>query len=182
MPGPPRKPAEERQRRNRYPTLTPDGQAPAVPVSVPAPPSHIRPSLIADWQGFWHTTMAGLVAPSDLPALRRLWQLRERSARAMELFEETGDAAMGRLATNTDAEVRHLEDRFGLTPYARMRFVSELDAAGRAEASMRQRAAAEEDDAGAPLLADVLDVADPRPAGGAVDAGQPRPRRGRPRG
>lgn len=189
MPGPSRKPADERQRRNTYATVG----VPAIPVGdPPSPPDKLRPSIAVTWLDFWRTPMAGLVAPSDLPALRRLWSLREESARAYELMLVAGDEGMvadpawGRLAIRIDAEIRQLEDRFGLTPAARLRFVSELDDAQRAALSMQEREAAagatEEGDDGAPLLADLEDGEDARPAGGDVDGAGARPRRRRSRG
>lgn len=184
MPGPTRKPAAERQRRNLYPSIG----APHVPDrEPPAPPSGLRPSLVDEWLEFWRSPMAGLVAASDLGALRRLWQLRERSAWATSSAEYSDEPVpLMRLATTIDAEIRQLEDHFGLTPKSRLRFVSELDDAQRAEAAIRDReqtgGTGEGGDDGAPLLADLLDGQDPRPAGGEVDGAGARPRRGRPRG
>lgn len=184
MPGPPRKPAEDRQRRNKYPTLG----TPAVPDRpVPMPPQGLRPSLLEEWTKFWQTPMAGLVAPSSMGALRRLFRQSERAMRAEEkaYSEDCEDPATWlRLATTIDAELRQLEDHFGMTPRSQLRFVSELEAAQRAEIAMHERAErpAEEGDDSAPLLADLEDGEDARAARSDVDGRPPRARRGGSRG
>lgn len=115
MPGPPPKPAAQRRRRNKTPA--------AVKL-----PSVIRvtevPELVGDfglearswWATVWSSPMASVYLEADVPALTRLASLIDQ-------------AAKGDVGANVLAEIRQLEDRFGLSPLARRRLQWEIEQA-----------------------------------------------------
>jgi P27 family predicted phage terminase small subunit len=76
--------------------------------------------------------LAQQVEPSDHGALRRLFWLHDELGRLMEAIEETGRVVPGsqgqprpnplyKQVEAFQAEARQLEDRFGLSPLARLR-------------------------------------------------------------
>lgn len=96
----------------------------------PPEPSHEwTPRQLEDWETFWTTDVAGAVAESDLPALYRLFDLRDEIERLMAVakLEPMTQGSTGQLVVNPAykqadtfrSEVRQLEDRFGLNPSAR---------------------------------------------------------------
>lgn len=130
-----RKAPEQRQRRG-----TGDlGQLVPVPevARLPAPPAP-RPDKGAllkvtqdQWRAFWDSPVGSLVdRGSDLPALHRLFLLydeRERAERAYRR-QRSSTGSTGQLVVNPfakqvasiDARITQLEDRFGLSPKARL--------------------------------------------------------------
>lgn len=128
-----RKPAETRQRGKR----TRDIGAPPVRAvgTVPALPQSEKPLLKATqeaWAAFWSTEpLAALVMPADRPALDRLFRmydLRERLERMVirQPFMEgsTGQPVVNPAAkevASLDGRILQLEDRFGITPMARLK-------------------------------------------------------------
>lgn len=126
IPGPPPKAADRRARRNVDAVV-----ATVAPVAVaPSPPRGLSPEGRAEWEVFWGSSLAGLVCATDLPALRRLFELREEAAEAHRAYElsptvcgSTGQDVTnpeGRHALSIDAAVMVMEDRFGLNPKARL--------------------------------------------------------------
>ena len=126
-----RKPAERRQRTN-----TPDiGIVRALPSAapmVPKPEPHWRPGVVEGWNDYWSSPMAGQVMkPTDAPALKRLFEWRHRLLIALDAFDaepivtgSTGQPTMSPWAQEVhrlEAEVGKLEDKFGLTPLARLK-------------------------------------------------------------
>lgn len=126
-PGP--MPKEEGRKQGRY-------QRPIVPLSGNAlsldkypPDEDWRPDVKDDWATFWNSDVAHAVAESDIPALYRLFDLRnmERLFHEAALAEPTVVGSKGqtvlnpllRQADSIRAEIRQLEDRFGLNPAAR---------------------------------------------------------------
>lgn len=117
MPGPPPKPAGQRRRRNaapavvKLPTGGRSGRAPALPRS---------PDLLAStrqwWATVWASPMAVVWVEADVPALARLAGLVDVASR-------------GEGTASVLAEIRQLEDRFGLSPLARRRLQWELEQA-----------------------------------------------------
>jgi hypothetical protein len=118
MPGPPPKPAGERRRRNAV-----------APVVTLPPKSHRRaPALPSGgkrkflkatrdwWATIWASPMAAVWLPADVPALIRLAHLIDQANR-------------GEASTMVLAEIRQLEDRFGLSPMARRRLQWEVSRA-----------------------------------------------------
>jgi hypothetical protein len=112
MPGPPPKPAGQRRRRN---TVT-------APVTLPSAGSRRKPPPLASvsagtrawWKTIWASPMAAAWLDSDVPGLARL-------ARLLDLLNEGEPNAL------VLAEIRHLEDRFGLSPLARRRLQWEVE-------------------------------------------------------
>jgi len=127
MPGPLPKPAHRRQRQNR-PALV---SMPTRPSLTPEPPDGLLAASRAAWDALWQSPVAVTYLPSDLPALRRLFALTDERERAFRVARKAGRLSEGhkgqpvlnpalRYVGDLDAEIRQLEDRFGLTPRARM--------------------------------------------------------------
>lgn len=136
--GPARKDPERRQRRNEPAALVPvdddfdedlavdDAPAP------PQPPAGLLKTTRDRWAEFWTSPVAALAdRVSDLPALERLFGLYddlERCARAVRRAGHMVEGSKGQLVMNPllrhmqtqAAEIRQLEDRFGLSPRARL--------------------------------------------------------------
>ena len=122
-----KKPADKRQNR-----ATKDlGVLPQIavdPRSIPMPPSHLTERWVKSWEVFWSSPFAQVVQPAQYPALERLFSMyEERERMDIYLREEpmtTGSQGqkilnpMYRQRTAVDAEIRQLEDRFGLHPKA----------------------------------------------------------------
>lgn len=130
MPGPAPKPPERRQRRNRPTTLrvVPGG---TLGRPVPPPPAGLLAATRREWETFWRSELARLIEPdTDLPALERLYRYYDehrrvlREARKERLtIGSTGQMVLNPLlkyAESVAKEIRALEDRFGLTPRARL--------------------------------------------------------------
>jgi hypothetical protein len=127
-----RKTGGRRQRRNTT-DLEVIGGAPAS-ACPPAPHPATGPKLYAEtvelWASFWASDVAGAVTPADRPALVRLFRAydeRERYARKVRKDPlSTGSQGQPILHPFTkelarlDSLIGSLEDRFGLTPRARL--------------------------------------------------------------
>ncbi len=98
----------------------------------PAPPEGLSGAALTAWEAFWRSPVAAAVdTSSDLPALHRLFGLyeeRERAFRGMRrrwiVAGSTGQPSLNPLAkylAYLDDGIRALEDRFGLTPMARLK-------------------------------------------------------------
>lgn len=137
----PRKPAERRQRkadRSQEGTVrTRDaGNVVALPIGTQA---GIAATANLDWAAevqeawveLWSSPLVACYKPTDMPALRRLFDLRDRLIDVQRKFDEepTVAGSMGQLTLSpwaaevhrVAAEVERLEDRFGLTPMSRLR-------------------------------------------------------------
>ncbi len=90
-----------------------------------------RDGVTAAWLDLWSTSLAQHFQSTDVPALRRLFTLRSRLEDALASADETpvvaGSTGQPTLspwfaeAHRLEAEIERLEDRFGLTPQARLR-------------------------------------------------------------
>lgn len=125
-PGRPPKPASQRRRRNIAPPTT---KLPATG-GREVPPFPLAEACEATrdwWRRIWESPMAAVWLDADIPALWRLAQLVEWVNRG----------------TTTDtkllAEIRQIEDRFGLSPLARRRLQYEVDQAAAAEQPKSRR-------------------------------------------
>ena len=158
MAGRPAKPADRRQRRNKRPELVShEGGG----VKVYPAPRGLLAKTTRDWDEFWLSPLSKSVLPTDVPALERLFQLRDdrerahRGVRNHPMIEGSqGQAVMNplhRQITSYDAEIRQLEDRFGLNTKARQQMGHTL-----------AQAALTLDDLNAQMLADEADEPDPR--------------------
>src|SRR6266550_8015252 len=112
MPGPPPKPASQRRRRNKAPAVI--KLANRRPSKPPALPKGFSPAARKWWATVWASPMAALWLEADVPALVRLAALVD--------LADSGD-----MAPQVLAEIRQLEDRFGLSPLARRRLQWELE-------------------------------------------------------
>jgi P27 family predicted phage terminase small subunit len=129
MSGPTPKPAN-RQRAHQ-------GAARPVVVSLaarsrlaPEPPAGLLAASASEWRRLWSTPIAATFVESDTSALARLFQLRDERSRAFRAAGRArlvaGSKGQVRLSpllgyvSTLDAEIRALEDRFGLTPRARL--------------------------------------------------------------
>jgi P27 family predicted phage terminase small subunit len=127
--GPAPKPASERQRRNKRDV----GQL--VPIEsariIPGPPPGLLALTKSAWEAFWTTPLAQLITDADLPALHRLFDLYDELDRIWRAAKKhrivTGSQGqevlnpLYRQADSLRGEIRQLEDRFGLTPMARLK-------------------------------------------------------------
>jgi P27 family predicted phage terminase small subunit len=124
-----KKPAELRQRRN----TSDAGVLPrAAQPLMPSAEQGWRAGTVERWQEFWMSPLAQQVETSDYGALRRLFGLYDELDRLWEAVEETGRVVVGsqgqprpnplfKQVESFQAEARQLEDRFGLSPMARLR-------------------------------------------------------------
>lgn len=122
-----RKPASRRQGRG-----TADLQpVTSLPVRVPDPPGRVRESTVERWDEFWRSKIARQVEESDHEALRRLFRLYDEIERLWDGIEDMGRVVEGsqgqprpnplfKQVESFQAEARQLEDRFGLSPKARL--------------------------------------------------------------
>lgn len=129
MPGPAPKPANERQRRNHRDI----GEI--VPIEsarlIPNHPPGLLAITKAAWESFWTTPLAQIITDADLPALHRLFDLYDeldriwRAAKKHRIVTGSqGQDVLNPLYKQSDSlrnEIRQLEDRFGLTPMARLK-------------------------------------------------------------
>jgi P27 family predicted phage terminase small subunit len=198
--GPPPKPADQRQRRNQRTTTERAGAGlvalPGGKVDRPSAPSGLLKATREDWAAFWSSPLGALVVPADVPALRRLFTLYDERARAYRglrqvgrLLETEKGTALNPLAgylKSCDAEVRLLEDRFGLSPISRLRLGVALGEAAKSLDELNRSLDADDDTDEQPAADPRVRVvestagavaADAGPAGVPVDRTVPRPRR-----
>lgn len=125
--------------RTRKPELALAGK-----LEMPDPPAGLLEETEEWWRAYWSSDLARAVQnDTDLPSLSRLaWLMDERlrSARALRTLStpvsmgSQGQAVLHPLTKyigQLDAEIRQLEDRFGLNPRARIALGIELTKARR---------------------------------------------------
>jgi P27 family predicted phage terminase small subunit len=99
---------------------------------VPSANDQWRAGTVERWQEFWCSPLAQQVEASDYGSLRRLWGLYDELDRLWDAVNETGRVVVGsqgqprpnplfKQIEAFQAEARQLEDRFGLSPLARLR-------------------------------------------------------------
>lgn len=126
MPGPPPKPPERRQRRNKRPTLEPVGKATTPIAQVPEPATDWRERTKVEWRALWsHTVASTFDVKLHEPALRRLFDLRDERDRLRDVGrgEAVVSGSMGQPVLNPvfsrinqiDSQILALEREFGLT-------------------------------------------------------------------
>lgn len=122
---------------------------------VPAPPPHLPMDLADEWTHLWMSPLAEAIAVTDLPSLRRLFQLRaahaellERAAREDYLADGSKDQQVVhpalKAAMSIESAITALEDRFGLTVKARQSIGIAMGDLAEAERKVAQRAAEKE--------------------------------------
>jgi len=111
-------------------------------IDVPAPAKEWLVATRERWNAYWASDVARIVDHnSDMPALRRLFGYYDEIERAGRAFRRQrltlGSASqirlnpIGRYIGELDGFVRALEDRFGLTPMARLKLGVEFGNAHR---------------------------------------------------
>lgn len=120
--------APERRQRTSTADLTP---SPVRSVTAPAPLPTWSTEVAESWSEMWASGLAAHFKATDVPALERLFTLRSRLGAALEEADKqpvvpgsTGQPTLSPWfaeAHRLEAEVERLEDRFGLTPQARLR-------------------------------------------------------------
>jgi len=139
-------------------------------VACPPPPAGLLKATQGQWATFWSSPVAKLVeAASDLPALSRLFELMDDCARYRTSIRQTPfvEGSQGQQVRNpyvrdlqaAQAELRQLEDRFGLSPRARLSLGVVL---GEAKRSLADLGAAFTTDEGDADVGDPRDEDDPR--------------------
>jgi P27 family predicted phage terminase small subunit len=128
---PPKKPADRRQRSNSKDVGAVVVLPSSVVASMATPALHWRPEVAEAWHELWSSPLAGIIKPTDVPALKRLFEYRHSLLHAQEQFEAdpVGTGSMGQEVLSPWATEVHrlegviekLEDRFGLTPMSRLR-------------------------------------------------------------
>jgi len=151
-----KKPASRRQGR-----ATADvGELVAAVSAVPAADPEWRPVTVERWNEFFSSQVASQVDVSDRGALRRLFRLYDEIDRLWEAVEATGRVVEGsqgqprpnplyKQVSEFQAEARQLEDRFGLSPRARLQLGIALGAAHASLDALNERLqakVADEDD------------------------------------
>ena len=127
MPGPPPKRPERRTRQPRGAlAIVPSSGA----VRKPPAPQGLTKAVTEAWAAFWASELAPMTLPADMIALRRLFRLYDQRERFAEagFGEALTEGSTGQMVLNPlirhlptlDAEILALEDRFGLSPMARL--------------------------------------------------------------
>jgi P27 family predicted phage terminase small subunit len=125
------------------------------------------------WDEFWTSPLAGVVIESsDFPSMVRLFELRDEYKRTLSAYRQErvvkgsqGQPVISPLFAAMNGllkEVRALEDRFGLSPQARLRLSIEL---GEATDSLdKMNRALMGGDGVESQSPEVIDISDPRTA------------------
>lgn len=116
-----------------------------------------------EWERLWSSPLASSFAESDVPALERLFVLRDEALRHQKAGRKRptvtgsqGQEVLNPVLRQRDAllaEIRQLEDRFGLSPRSRLQLGITLLDQQRSLADLNRR-----------YLDDGGDRPDPRPA------------------
>ncbi|HEY9015781.1 MAG TPA: P27 family phage terminase small subunit [Gemmatimonadales bacterium] len=108
------------------------------------------------WADFWEADVAKVLARHHVPALYRLFELRDAQARALRLYKKQPmvDGSMKQPVVNPamstvqalEKDIRALEDRLGLTPKAQANLGIQIGQARLTAAELNRMAAGEDDD------------------------------------
>lgn len=166
--GPARKDPEKRQRRNAAKDLAVVAEAAMDVPEPPSPPAGLLKATRDRWADYWSSPVAKLADPvSDLTALERLFRLYDDLERTNRTVREQGHMVRGskgqmvlhpllRHTQVTQAEIRQLEDRFGLSPRARLSLNVTLGEAAKSLADLNSEFTGGGDDDDDPRF-DVID-------------------------
>ena len=159
MPGPPPKDAEKRQRRNKRDV----GKLSVVKASVtsiershPKAPAGLLKATSSQWDEFWQSDVSQLMTSADIPALERLYSLYDERTRCLAatrkermVMGSQGQPVLNPLykhMATLDSEIRAMEDRFGLTPMARLKLGVTFGAAKKSLDDLNAETAGLDDD------------------------------------
>lgn len=169
--GPQPKHPDKRQRRNKPP-------APALVVvadpQIPPPPIDLKvPDVtLPAWDEYWSGSMAKRIDIGDLPALYRLFRLRDEWEYNQALLfanDPLIEGSKGQLVENPLSrinsrlakEIRQMEDRFGMNPVARAQFAVAMGDLARTMDDLAKGVKRKDDDDSDPLqIVDVSDTAE----------------------
>lgn len=109
---------------------------------TPAPPKKLLRVTQEWWAAYWESGIAKATREEHMPVIRRLfirYDERERAYRAVRAQGRVTQGSQGQLVAHPllkyidacDAEIRHLEDRLGLSPKAFAQLGSNFAAAQR---------------------------------------------------
>lgn len=122
-----------------------------IPEQPKPPAGKLLAVTVAAWEQFWTSDVSQLVSPaSDAPALRRLFLLYDERERCQREAARTGRVVSGSTGQPTlsplykhigsiDSTITTLEDRFGLTPLARLKLGAQLGDASKSLDEMNRR-------------------------------------------
>lgn len=139
-----------RQRRNRPAEIESVAALGALVTEPPPdPPDGLLERTKEIWECFWTSPVAGLIdRTSDLPALGRLFTLYDDADRFRMSIRESAmiKGAKGQMVRNpfvkdlkdTQTAILHLEDRFGLSPRARLGLNLSLTTAAKTMAELNE--------------------------------------------
>lgn len=128
MPVPPKDP-ERRQRAHQGPQPRADLTLLPSKLQAPAPPDGLPERWATEWIEFWRSEISRTVLPESMPALRRLFGYRAELDRLNDANPDPlvpgsqGQMVLNPILRRTgqlEAQIVALEDRFGLTPKARI--------------------------------------------------------------
>jgi phage terminase small subunit len=149
--GPTRKDPVIRQREHHPRSLEAVAASVAelVPADMPPPPDGLLEQTKDRWLAFWSSPVAALVdRTSDLPALGRLFELYDDADRFRLHIRESAmvEGSRGQMVRNpfvkdlkdTQAAILALEDRFGLSPRARLSLNLSLTATAKTLADLNE--------------------------------------------
>lgn len=154
----PMKPPEQRQRRNKPKNLAALVPQPRGEVQeVPDPPTDLNEQQREEWHSLWATELAQRTYDlrSDRAALERLFRLRSEVAALENMVTKSNSwlvkSPTGQLTRNPltrqiaelRGEILALEDRFGLSPQARLKLGIALGDAHRSLDDLNSRIAKE---------------------------------------
>lgn len=126
MPRPP-KTADRRVRKDRARPL--ENLPETVDLEIPAPPNGLLKATKDEWNELWDRPIASTFGSESLPALRRLFEMRDLRRRLLKVLPSEGYFTTGsrgqtvvspgvKLIQDLESQIVALEDRFGLTPKA----------------------------------------------------------------
>lgn len=132
MPNPPKDPTRRQRPKAGKAKVVDLSLLPSRQLKAPPAPERLTEASKVAWGEFWKSDLAGFVdVPTALPALERLFELRERQEwyirtaeenQAMVVLGSKGQIVLSPLlvaAERLEGQIVALEDRFGLTPRAR---------------------------------------------------------------
>ena len=127
---------------------------------IPDPPADLAPRVFDAWLTFWRSPLRRQVIDSDMVALHRLFDLYDRRERFVEagMQEPVTSGSQGQQTLNPllkeAAVLEHailaLEDRFGMSPFSRLKLQVKIGDASKSITEANARLGVTPDDNEAP--------------------------------
>lgn len=118
-------------------------------IKVPEPPEGLLPTSQEAWAVYWASPVSSVAAEVDLPAISRLFRLRDQWERAMDMVRQgvavrgsTGQIRVNPLAgyaAQVETSIIRLENELGLTPLSRARLGISIGEAHKTLEEMNRR-------------------------------------------